>query len=212
MGEVEMRNNISFGDGMYKSIDAGKTWKHIGLPNSYAIGNIVIHPTNPDLLFVSVMGKVFGANPERGVYRSKDGGATWQQVLSVNDSTGSACVVMDQTNTDILYASMWQAHRTPYDLSSGGKGCGLYKSLDGGNTWKNISQNPGMPKGMIGKIMISVSPVDHNLLWAMVENENGGLFKSQDGGATWNQINTDKNLRQRPWYFSGVFADTKDMF
>lgn len=211
MGEVEMRNNISFGDGMYKSIDAGKTWKHIGLINSYAIGNIVVNPTNPDVLFVSVMGKVFGANPERGVYRSKDGGNSWQQVLSINDSTGSPCVVMDPSNTDILYASLWQAHRTPYDLSSGGKSCGLYKSTDGGNTWKNISQNPGLPKGMLGKIMVSVSPVNHDLIWAMVENENGGLFKSEDGGATWNQINTDKNLRQRPWYFSGVFADSKDI-
>lgn len=211
MGEAEMRGNISFGDGIYKSADAGKTWKHIGLEKSYAIQNIIVHPQHPDLVYASCMGKIFGANPERGLYRSKDGGKMWEQILSVDDSTGCVDVKFDPTNPSILYASMWQAHRTPYSLSSGGKGCGLYKSVDGGNHWKNISQNPGLPVGILGKITVTVSPVNPNRVWAMVENAAaGGLFRSDDAGEHWSQINTDKNLRQRPWYFSQIYADPQD--
>jgi photosystem II stability/assembly factor-like uncharacterized protein len=209
-GEVEMRNNISFGDGMYKSTDAGKTWKHIGLEKSYAIGTVAVDPLNPDIVYAAALGKVFGANKERGVYRSKDGGTSWQQVLSYDDSTGCVDVKIDPNNPLILYASMWRAHRTPYSLSSGGKGSGLYKSMDGGNTWKLISENPGMPKGLMGKIICTVSPVNSQRLFAVVENEHGGVFKSEDGGENWSVVSTQNDLTQRPWYFSQIFADTKN--
>ncbi|MEP7128888.1 MAG: hypothetical protein ABI729_08470, partial [Chitinophagales bacterium] len=210
MGEVEMRGNISFGDGMYKSTDAGKTWKHIGLEKSYAIQNIVVHPKNPDLVYCSAIGKIFGANPERGLYRSKDGGKTWQLILQKGDSTGCTQIVMDPGNPDILYASMYQGRRSAYDMVSGGNGCGLYKSVDGGDTWVSLSHNPGMPKGLLGKIMLAVSPVDNDLLFALVENTNGGLFKSYDGGKTWDKLPNNNNLTQRPWYFSQIFCDAKD--
>jgi len=210
MGEVDMRNNISFGDGVYKSSDAGKTWKHVGLEQSYAIGTIAVDPINPDVVYAAALGKIFGANKERGLYRSKDGGTTWQQVLSYDDSTGCVDVKIDPNNPLILYASMWRAHRTPYSLSSGGKGCGLYKSKDGGNTWKLISENPGMPKGTMGKIICSVSPVNSLRLYAIVENEHGGVFRSDDGGENWSLINTQNDLTQRYWYFSQIFADTKN--
>ena len=144
MGEVEMRSNVSFGDGVYKSNDAGKSWKHIGLNNADAIGTIVVHPQNADLVYVASMGKIFGANNERGLYRTKDGGSTWQQILKYDDSTGCADVKMDPVNPLILYATMWKANRTAYSLSSGGKGSGLFKSEDGGDTWKLISENPGI--------------------------------------------------------------------
>ena len=209
MGEVEMRNNISFGDGVYKSVDAGKTWKHMGLKQSYAIGTVAVDPQNPDIVYVAALGKIFGANKERGLYRSKDGGESWQQVLSADDSTGCVDVKIDPGNPLVIYASMWRAHRTPYSLSSGGKESGLYKSLDGGTTWKLISENPGMPKGPMGKIICSISPVNPQRLFAIVENEHGGVFRSDDGGANWSVVSTLNDLTQRPWYFSQIFADTK---
>lgn len=210
MGEVEMRSNISFGDGVYKSTDAGKTWKHVGLKNTDAIGSIVIHPQNADIAYVAAMGKIFGANNERGLFRTKDGGATWQNILKYDDSTGCADVKMDPVNPMILYASMWKAHRTPYSLSSGGKGSGLYKSVDGGDTWSLISENPGMPRGLMGKIICTISPVNHDRIWAIVENSNSGIYMSEDGGKNWNLVSTKNDLTQRPWYFSQIFADTKD--
>ncbi|HYK47538.1 MAG TPA: hypothetical protein VEV83_20315 [Parafilimonas sp.] len=211
MGEVEMRGNISFGDGVYKSIDAGKTWKHVGLEETNAIGTIVVHPQDPNLVYAAAQGKIWGPAPnkERGLFRSKDGGATWQKILYVDDTTGCADVKMDPTNPAILYASMWKAWRTPYSLSSGGKGSGLYKSTDGGDSWNLISENPGMPVGLKGKIICTVSPVNHNKLWAIVENEQYGVYASQDGGDTWNRVSTMNDLTQRPWYFSQIFADTK---
>lgn len=210
MGESEMRSNISFGDGMYKSMDAGKSWKKIGLENSYAIANIMVHPSNPDLLYASAQGNIWKPNQERGLYRSRDGGISWQQILFINDSTGCADIEMDPTNPRIMYASMWQAFRSPYSLTSGSNSCGLYKSTDGGDTWKIISKNLGMPKGMMGKICVSVSPANNQVVYALVENENGGLYKSEDEGKTWDRISTDKNLSQRPWYFSQLFACPKN--
>ena len=210
MGEVEMRSNISFGDGVYKSTDAGKTWKHMGLKNSDAIGSIEVHPQNADIVYAAAMGKIFGANNERGLFRSKDGGATWQNMLKYDDSTGCADIKMDPVNPLILYASMWRAHRTTYSLSSGGKGSGLYKSTDGGDTWALISENPGMPKGLMGKIICTVSPVNHERLFAIVENTKSGIYKSEDGGKNWELVSTNNDLTQRPWYFNQIFADTKD--
>jgi len=210
MGEAEMRGNISFGDGMYKSSDAGKTWKHIGLKNSYAISTILVHPQNADLLYVCVMGKTFGPNSERGLFRSKDGGKAWEKILFKNDSTGSVSVAFDLSNPQTMYATLWQAYRNRYSLSSGGKGCGLYKSTDGGNTWKDISQNPGLPVGLVGKISLCTSAAKPERVYASIENENGGIFRSDDRGEHWTRTTDDRNLRKRPWYFSTLIADAQN--
>lgn len=212
MGEVEMRGNISFGDGVYKSLDAGKTWKHLGLNETYAIGEIAVHPQNENIVYVAAQGNIWKPNKERGLYKSTDGGENWKIVLKgIDDSTGCIDVKMDPLNPNIIYASMYKAGRTPYALNAGGKGCGLYKSSDGGNTWKLISENPGMPKGLNGKINITISYINNNNIWASVENkENGGIYKSTDGGATWSQLNADLNLLQRPWYFNNIYVDPKN--
>ncbi len=212
MGEVEMRGNISFGDGMYKSLDAGKTWKHIGLKESYAIGSIAVHPQNENIVFVAALGHIWGPNKERGLYKTTDGGATWNLILKgANDSTGCVDVKFDPTNPNIMYASMWKAFRTPYSLSSGGEGSGLYKSIDGGNTWKLISENAGLPKGLNGKIIVTISSVDHNKIWAVVENiNNAGIYFSEDGGETWELLTKENDLIQRPWYFSNIYVDPEN--
>ena len=214
MGETEMRGNISFGDGMYKSTDAGKTWRVLGLKKSWAIGRIVVNPKNPDIVLVSALGNPFGRiaksadSEERGVYRSTDGGTTWQRVLApTNDKTGAIDVAFDPNNSSVVYASLWECYRNNYKMSSGGEGSGMYKSMDGGTTWKNISKNPGLPVGILGKIEIAVSCFDGKRVWAMIENKNGGLFRSEDGGDTWGRINNDKNLWQRPWYYMEIAAD-----
>ena len=209
-GEAEIRGNISYGDGMYKSNDAGKTWQKIGLPKSYAISTLAVHPNDENTVFACALGNVFSPNPERGLYKTKDGGKTWELVLAKNDSTGAVNVIFDPGNPNIMYACLWQAYRNAYSMSSGGQGSGLYKSTDGGETWKNISTRPGLPKGVLGKICIAISPANTNRIWAMIENENGGLYRSNDAGATWQRINEDKNLRQRPWYFSQIYPDPKD--
>ncbi|MCU0339831.1 MAG: glycosyl hydrolase [Spirosomaceae bacterium] len=211
MGETDIRGNITYGDGMYKSTDAGKTWKHIGLKETVAIAHIAVHPQNPDVLFVAALGNHWGPTKERGVYRSKDGGKTWQQVLAKNDSTGAVDVVFDPSNSSILYAATWQSFRNHHMMSSGGPGSGLYKSTDGGDTWKLISQNAGMPKGLLGKIGIAVAPTNGNRLWAMIENkEKGGLYTSTDGGESWTHVTDNPNLKQRPWYYMNVAVSPKD--
>jgi photosystem II stability/assembly factor-like uncharacterized protein len=210
MGEADMRSNISFGDGMYKSMDAGKSWKAIGPKNADAIANIEVHPTNPNIVYMSAMGNPFAPNKERGIYRTLDGGKTWKLVLSKNDSTGGMCVKMDPNNERILYATLWQAYRNGYSMSSGGKGSGLYKSVDGGDTWTCLNQQAGMPTGILGKIGICVSPKNSNRLYALIENKNGGLFRSDDAGESWTIINSDKNLWQRPWYYMNLAADPQN--
>ena len=210
MGEPEMRGNISFGDGIYKSIDAGRTWKHIGLEKSFAIASILVHPTNPDLVYAACMGNVFGTNPERGVFRSSDGGKSWEKILYKNDSTGCISLAFDPSNPRTIYASLWQACRNPWSLSSGGKGSGIYKSDDGGNSWKNISNAPGLPVGLLGKIFICTTPAKSERVYASIENENGGIFRSDDNGAHWTRTTDDRNLRKRPWYFSTIAADPKN--
>lgn len=210
MGEGDMRSNISFGDGVYKSTDAGKSWKHVGLPKADAISNIEIHPTNPDVAYVASVGNPFAPNPERGVFRTTDGGKTWKQILAKNDSTGAVMVRLDPNNPRIVYASMWQAYRNGYSMSSGGKGCGLYKSMDGGDTWENLSQKPGMPKGVLGKIGVAVAASNSNRLFALIENAKGGLFRSDDGGEHWTLVNEDKNLWQRCWYYMDLEIDPKN--
>jgi len=212
MGETDIRGNMSAGDGMYRSTDAGKTWEHIGLGQTQFIGDIEIHPGNPDVVWVAAMGQLFGTegNEERGIYKTEDGGKTWRKVLYKNQKTGAVDIALDPNNPRILFAGMWEAYRNPWEMSSGGESSGLYHSRDGGETWENISTRPGLPKGILGKIGVSVSPVNSDLVYAIIENENGGLFRSLDGGKTWNRINKERKLRQRAWYYSKVIADTKD--
>ena len=209
-GEFPLRGNVSHGDGVWKTIDGGKTWSYMGLKETRQIGDIVVHPTNPDLVYVGALGHVWAPNAERGVFRSKDGGKTWQKILFRNDSTGVVDLVMDPNNPNVLYAGFWQAGRTPWLLSSGGKGSGLFKTTDGGDHWTEITRNPGLPEGMWGNIGITVSGANSNRLWANIEADSGGVFRSNDAGATWTRVNNDRSLRQRAWYYTKIHADPKD--
>ncbi len=208
-GETEFRGNIMQGDGVYKSTDAGKTWKNIGLKNSQSISRVRIHPTNPDIVYVSVLGHAFGPNEERGVFKTTDGGKTWNKVLYVNEKAGAEDLVIDQQNPDIIYASIWEVYRTPYKMWADVGTSALYKSTDGGTTWKVISKNPGMP-AVVGKVGVAVSPADGNRVWAIVESPEGGLYRSDDGGANWKLVNNERKLRQRAFYYSRIVADPKD--
>src|SRR5215210_1925590 len=209
-GEVTVRGNVSHGEGMWRSTDAGKTWKFAGLADSRHIPRVRIHPKDPDLVYAAVLGHLFGPNEMRGVYRSKDGGAHWQRVLYVSDRAGAVDLVMDPGNPRVLYATTWNVRRTPYSLESGGPGSGIWKSVDGGDTWTELSRNPGLPKGTLGIIGITVSPTNSENVYAIVEAEQGGVFRSKDGGKTWTKANDDRNLRQRAWYYSRIYADPKD--
>lgn len=209
-GEGTVRGNVSYGHGMWKSTDAGKTWIFAGLKDSKHIPRIRIHPKNPELVYAAVMGDLFKSSEERGVYKSEDGGKNWKRVLFANANAGAVDLAMDPNNPRVLYASMWRIRRTPYSMESGGEGSGIYKSTDGGETWKNISANEGMPKGIWGISCVSVSPVNSNRVYAIIENENGGVYRSEDAGTTWKKMNEDRNLRQRAWYYTKIYADTKD--
>ena len=209
-GEGTIRGNVSYGHGMWKSTDAGKTWIFVGLKESKHIPRIRIHPKNPDLVYAAVLGDLFKSSEERGVYRSDDGGKNWKRILFANANAGVVDLCMDPNNPRILYASMWRARRTPYSMESGGEGSAIYKSTDGGETWKNISTNDGLPKGIWGISCVSVSPVNSNRVYAMIENDNGGVYRSEDAGQTWKKMNDDRNLRQRAWYYTKIYADTKD--
>jgi photosystem II stability/assembly factor-like uncharacterized protein len=210
-GEKTVRGNVSHGNGMWKSTDAGKTWKHIGLEDTQHIPRVRIHPRNPALVYVAALGHLYGPNEQRGVYRSNDGGKTWKRILFVSNDAGAVDLVLDPSNPRIVYASTWKVRRTPYSLESGGKGSGLWKSTDGGDTWKEITRGRGLPTGTVGIIGVSVSPVDSNRVWAIVEAEEGGVFRSDDAGTTWVKTNDDRNLRQRAWYYTRIYADTKDL-
>jgi photosystem II stability/assembly factor-like uncharacterized protein len=210
MGESCIRGNIMPGDGIYRSTDAGKTWKNVGFKNVDAISKIRIHPTNPDIVFAAVFGMYSVPSKERGVYKSIDGGTTWKQVLFRDDKTGAVDISIDKMNPQVMYAAMWEAYRKEYQMSSGGPSSGLFKSTDGGETWTEITRNKGMPSGLVGRIGVAVSPVNSNRVYALVENDNGGLFKSDDAGATWALVNGDRNIRQRAFYYTHVHADTKD--
>jgi photosystem II stability/assembly factor-like uncharacterized protein len=210
MGESEIRGDIQPGDGVYKSTDAGKTWSHVGFGNSDAIAKIRIHPTNPNIVFVADFGD-FGRNSEeRGIFKSTDGGATWRKVLYKGPEAGGIDVEIDRANPNVMYAALWEAYRKEWQMSSGGPASGLYKSTDGGETWTDITRAKGLPEGIDGKIGVSISPVDPNRVFALVENENGGLFRSDDAGATWTLVNNERRFRQRAFYYTHVFADTKN--
>ena len=210
-GENSMRGNVSDGlGGMWKSEDAGKTWKNIGLKDGRHITNIMIHPDDANTIWVGVMGHLFGPNKERGIFKSTDGGKTWKNVLFVNEQTGCSDLVMEPGNPSVLYAGTWRVIRTPYSLESGGDGSGLWKSTDGGETWSNISATKGLPKGTWGIVGVAVAPSNTDKVYAIIENEKGGLYMSADGGQTWSLQSSDNNIRQRAWYYTKVFVDPKN--
>src|SRR6266849_6522964 len=209
-GEPDMRDSIAFGDGMYKSTDAGKTWKHIGLENTRQIGKAIADPRDPNVVFVAALGHVYGANPDRGVYRSRDGGATWQKVLFKNDDLGAIDLAFDPTNSQIVYATLWNVRRPPWFIyaPANGPGAGIFKSVDGGTTWKEISE--GIPAEGRGHIGIAVAPANRSRIYAAVDAKEGGVFRSDDAGTTWARLSADKRLWDRGWYFEKVTVDPKN--
>jgi photosystem II stability/assembly factor-like uncharacterized protein len=210
-GENTMRGNVSEGlGGMWRSEDGGKSWKNIGLKDTRHIVRIIIHPRDPDIVWVAVMGHLFGQSADRGVFKTTDGGKTWKKVLFVNNQTGASDLVMEPGNPSVFYAGTWRLIRTPYSLESGGEGSGLWKSTDGGETWKNITANKGLPKGVWGIVGVAVAPSNTDKVYAILENANGGLYASADGGETWTLNSSDNNIRQRAWYYTKVFVDPKN--
>jgi photosystem II stability/assembly factor-like uncharacterized protein len=207
-GSACPRGNVSPGDGIYKSTDAGGTWRHIGLPEAGQIGRIIVHPTDPEIVYAAVLGHIFGPNPERGVYRSTNGGLTWAKVLYVSDEAGAVDLAVNQSNPRILYAAIWQAKRTPSTMVSGGPGSGVYKTTDGGNTWVELTE--GLPEGVKGRIAVAVSPASPNRVWVLIEHDEGGLFRSDNGGAKFRLVSANRELRQRAWYYTHLEADPKD--
>ena len=210
MGESITRQDLTPGDGVYKSTDGGQTWTHVGLKETRHIAKVRIHPTNPDVVYVAAVGDIFGTNPERGVYRTKDGGKTWEQVLYKSERASAVDLSMDPTNPNVLYASLNQLQRLPWDEISGGPDSGLYKTTDGGDTWTDITRNPGLPRGVVGKIGIAVSPPRPNRVWALIEADDGALFRSDDGGDTWQRINERRDFRRWAASYMHVTADTED--
>jgi len=210
-GEACLRGNISYGNGVYKSTDGGKSWTNVGLKDTQHIGAIIIHPRNPDIVLVAALGHAYGPNAERGVFRTTDGGKTWEKVLYKDDKTGAIDVVFDPNNPNVAFAAMYEIQRTPWSLSSGGPGSGLYRSADGGATWKHL-EGHGLPGGILGRIGVSVSGADSNRVYALIEAKDGsGLYRSDDGGDSWTKINDDQRLTQRAWYFTHIFADPKSV-
>ncbi|WP_345167354.1 WD40/YVTN/BNR-like repeat-containing protein [Algibacter aquimarinus] len=210
-GEKTVRGNVSSGYGIWKSVDAGKTWVSAGLKNSRHVPRIAVDPTDHNIVYAGVLGNIYKPTQERGIYKSTDGGKTWKKTLFANEHAGVVDLLIDPTNPRILYASTWRVQRTPYSLSSGGEGSALWKSTDKGETWTEISTKKGFPEGTLGIIGVTVSPVNNQRVWAIVENKDkGGLYRSDDGGDTWKQVNSERKLRQRAWYYTRVYADTKD--
>ena len=208
-GEAAPRGNMTYGDGVYKSTDGGKSWSHVGLSDTRQIGALIVDPANPDIVMVAALGHAFGPNTERGVFRSTDGGRSWTKVLYKDENTGAIDVSFDPHDARIVYAALWQARRQPWNFSSGGPGSGLYRSTDGGVSWKQLS-GKGLPGGILGRMHVSVSAADPKRIYAIIEAVEGGLYRSDDGGEHWQRINDDGRLSQRAWYFSTVLADPKD--
>ena len=210
MGESCIRGDVSYGDGVYKSTDGGGTWTHMGLEDTRHIARIRIHPGNPDLVYVAALGHAFGPNEERGVFRSTDGGKSWEKVLYRDEKSGAIDLSMDPNNPRILFASVWEAQRTPWSLSSGGPGSGIFKSVEGGDSWTEITDNPGLPKGIKGRIGVAVSPARSGRIWATIEADDSALYRSDDGGANWELVSDNTDIQGRPWYYQHVFADPQD--
>jgi photosystem II stability/assembly factor-like uncharacterized protein len=210
MGESPIRGNVSHGDGVYKSIDAGRTWKHMGLEDTRQVSRVRVHPRNPDIVYVAALGHTYGPNEQRGIFRSKDGGRTWERILYRGDKAGASDLILDPTNANIMYAAFWEVYRKPWTLESGGPNGGIFKSTDGGDSWTELTRNAGLPKGLVGKIGVTVSPVNPERVWAIVEAEDGGVFRSDNGGRTWTRTSDERRLRQRAWYYTRIYADTEN--
>ena len=210
MGESCIRGDVSYGDGVYRSTDAGRTWVHLGLEDTRHIARVRVHPQNPDLVYVAALGHAFGPNEQRGVFRSRDGGKNWERVLHRDDKSGAIDLSIDATNPRILYAALWETLRTPWSLTSGGEGSGIFKSVDGGDTWQELTDNPGLPKGLKGRIGIAASPAKAGRVWATVEADDAGLYRSDDAGATWELVTDNQDIQGRPWYYEHIFADPVD--
>ncbi|MEZ5041264.1 MAG: glycosyl hydrolase [Saprospiraceae bacterium] len=210
-GEQTVRGNVSSGKGLWRSTDAGKTWKHIGLKDSEHIGRIRVHPQNPDWVYVAAMGNLWKPNDMRGVYRSKDGGENWERILFESDKAGAVDLILDPNNPRIMYASTWEIKRNGYRMDSGGPGSHLWKSTDGGDHWTKLTDKTGLPKGTWGIVGIAVSPINSERVWAIIEAEEGGVYRSDNGGDTWSKVNENRELRQRAWYYSRIYADPQDI-
>ena len=209
-GECSIRGNVVSGDGVYRSTDGGRTWKHIGLRQTRHIGRVRVHPHDPDTVYVAALGHAFGSNPERGVYRSRDGGKHWDLVLHRSPKAGCVDLSIDPVNPRVLYAGFWESQRYPWGMDSGGPGSGLFKSTDGGDTWTDLTGRGGLPKGLTGKHGVAVSPARPSRVWALIEADDGGLFRSDDGGESWTRVNEQRELRQRAFYYTHLYADPKD--
>ncbi len=209
-GSADPRGNVSSGNGIYRSTDGGRTWAHAGLPNAGQIGRIEVHPDDPDVAWAAVLGNIFAPNPERGVYRTRDGGATWENVLFVSDSTGAIDLALDPQNPRVLFAAMWRAERKPWTMISGAEEGGIWRSKDGGDTWEKLAG--GLPGGVVGKAAVTVSRANHDRVWVLIEapEGKGGVYRSDDGGDTWSQVNRDRSLQQRAWYYTHIYADPVD--
>jgi photosystem II stability/assembly factor-like uncharacterized protein len=205
-GEANMRGNVTWGGGVFKSIDAGKTWIDVGLTDTRQIGSIIVDPKDPNIVMVAAVGHAFGPNTQRGVFRSSDGGKSWNRVLYKNELTGAIDLAADPKDPNIVYAALWQVRRQPWNFSSGGPGSGLYRSTDGGLTWSQLTGH-GLPEGILGRIDIAISGVDSKRIFAMIEAKEGGLYRSDDGGTQWRRVSEDGRIRQRAWYFSKIYAD-----
>ncbi len=210
MGEVQLRGSITQGDGIYKSTDAGENWEHMGLKETQAVARIRIHPTDANIVYVAALGHPYGDNEERGVFKTTDGGKTWKKVLYASDKAGAVDLILDQNNPQVVYATTWQVQRKAWKMWGGGGDSKLWKSTDGGENWTDLTSNKGMPAAPIGKIGVTVSPVDSNRVWAIVEANEGGVFRSDDAGKTWTRTNDERKLRQRAFYYSRIYADPKD--
>ncbi len=209
-GEQTLRGNVSSGHGMWKSTDAGETWKYIGLPKSEHISRIRIHPENPEIVYVGVIGNLWKPNPERGLYKTNDGGMTWEKILYVSDKAGIGDLILDPNNSRIIYATTWQMKRNGYRMDSGGPDSKIFRSYDSGKTWEDISEFNGLPSFPWGIVGVAISPVNSKRIWVMVEADNGGLFRSDDGGNNWEKVNSNRALRQRAWYYTRIYADTQN--
>ena len=210
MGESTIRNNASSGDGVYRSVNGGLTWTHLGLEATRHISRVLVDPANPDVAYIAALGHAHGPNPERGVYRTRDGGASWELVLHRGEDAGAADLCMDPRNPRILYATLWQGRRLPWHLDSGGPGSGLWRSVDGGDTWDDLSRRPGMPKGVMGRAGVTASGARPGRVWCIVEAEDGAVLRSDDYGEHWERLSEQADLRQRAWYYSRVIADPVD--